>query len=177
MYGVVNRRHEQSGDHEQERLMLSMDKMFARERGSSLWYLFQMWQEYRLVADKIPTIDQFSYKDKLPADIRENISWVSLDVENPLYFVCHDHNPKSSFTNHSGLRIGDHPVPMNARACATEYLHCATIRRPIYFEIKQTIGAKSRHFMRLMVPIIDGTKEVTRLIYAVRLISGQSSVK
>lgn len=174
MYGVLQRRVEQAGDDRQERLMLSFDKMFAREKGNPLWSLFDFWNANRVSFDQIPSLDEFKYKSKLPRNITRYISWSDVTAEDPLNFVMHDHPNLTEFNDHSNCRLGDHPIPMNAKACAIEYLHCIHSRQPTYFEIDQSFGTISRHMVRLMVPVMDDNNKVTRLVYAVRIINSSA---
>ena len=54
MYGVLQRRVEESGEDRQERLTYSFDKMFARERKTALGKLFEYWHAKRLVSNELP---------------------------------------------------------------------------------------------------------------------------
>lgn len=171
MYGILHRRFEQAGENEQERLMLSFDKMFAREKNTALWNLFQMWQEKQSNASSTPTVDEFLYREKLSDTAKKYICWSDVSASDPFDFITRDHANLTSFSNHSDRRLGDHPVQMNAKACAVEYLHCVSTRQPTYYEIRQTYGSINRHFSRLMVPIADEMGKISRLVYAVRIIN------
>ena len=64
---------------------------------------------------------------------------------------------------------------MHYRACASEYLISIRERVPIYHEIDQAIGDISRHYVRLMLPVVDKMGRVVRLVYAVRIVKGATS--
>ncbi len=175
MYGILQRRYEQSRTDRQERLMLSFDKMFAREKGNALWKLHEYWRENASRTGRTPKIDEFQYKTKLPASVSRYVSWSDVTASDPLNYVTHEHTHQTAFRDHSNRRLGDHPSPMNAKACAMEYMHCVRTKQPIYFEIDQKFGAISRNMMRLIVPLADQSGNISRLIYAVRIISSSDS--
>lgn len=175
MLGVLQRRIEQSGGDEQERLMLSFDKLFSREKNNPLWELFHFWQNAASKHDGVPRVDEFDYKAKLPESVKRYISWSDVTPVDPFNFVSHDHVNLTNFRNHSNRRLGDYPAPMHARACAIEYLHCIRTRQPTYYEIDQTIGTINRHMVRMMVPVADQSGTVSKLIYAVRIIGASPS--
>lgn len=171
MLGVLQRRFEQNGTEQQERLMLAFDQMFPREKNTALWELFHLWQYTASQQGGTPIVENFDYKSKLPETVRRYICWSDVTPSDPFNFVMHDHAHLTAFNNHSNRRVGDHPVLMNARACAAEYMHCIRTKQPTYYEIDQTFGNISRHMMRMMVPIADSSGEISRLVYAIRIIS------
>ena len=171
MHGVLKRRLEQSGGNQQERLMLSREKMFAREKGNALWVLHDFWHARSLASGQIPLTEDFAYKEILPESVTRYISWADVTPSNPLNFIMHDHTRQTAFADHSDRRLGDHPVPMNAKACACEYIDCIRGKQPTYFEIDQSFGTISRHMVRLMVPVADSSGAVVKLVYAVRIIN------
>lgn len=171
MYGILHRRWEQSGNDEQERLMLSFDKMFTRERDTALGDLFSYWQAKRTNGDELPLENHFSPQELLPDSLRVYTAWVETETANPFNFVVRNHPSLSAWANQSDLRLSEIGSKMNAKSCAAEYLNCKNVRRPLYHEIEQTIEGNSRHFTRLLLPVIDNTNSVTKLIYAVRMFS------
>lgn len=174
MYGVLDRRFEQRGHDRQERLMLSFDKMFAREKGGALWELFRFWQDSAANAGTVPGDSEFPYKEKLPGSVTRYLSWSDVSPGDPYNFVTHEHTRQTAFADHSNRRLGDHPAPMNAKACAAEYLHCVRMQQPTYYEIVQNFGTINRHMVRLMVPVAGKSGAITKLVYAVRIISASS---
>lgn len=174
MLGVLQRRVEQSGDDHQERLMLSFEKLFPREKDTALWHLFQLWQDTSSQQGGTPIVDNFDYKSKLPDSINRYVCWSDVTPSDPFNFVMRDHAHLTAFSNHSNRRVGDHPVLMNARACAAEYMHCIKTRQPTYYEIDQTFGNISRHLVRMMVPVADSSGKISRLVYAVRIIGASA---
>lgn len=171
MYEVLQRKVEQSGCDQQERLTLSLDTMFARERHSAIGDLFSYWLSKRDGTAELPVSTQFSERHQLPNSILPFIASVETQFDSPLNYIVRNHPGKSAWGDKSDLRIGDFDNSMNARSCANEYMICKTMRTPLYSEISQNIGSKSRHFARLMLPISGEKNEVVKVIYAVRIFS------
>lgn len=169
MYGVLQRRYEKSGTDEQERLLLSFDRMFVREKGSALGKLFDYWREKQAIGGKLPVDEEFHYQNALPNELNRFVCWADVSSENPTSYITGHHANLSTFGNHSNRRLVDHPSKMNGWSCMAEYMKCIRSRRPFYHEIEQTIDNNHRHYFRLMLPIADPNDHVTKLIYAVRI--------
>lgn len=171
MYGVLQRKVEQSGVDHQERLTLSLDTMFARERNSALGELFSYWLDKRKNITDIPLSSQFTELHQLPRLSQPHIAWVETQYDDPFNFVVRNHPGKSAWGDKSDLRLGDMDRSMNARSCTSEYMICKSMQKPMYSEITQKIGSINRHFVRLLLPVSDETKNVTKVVYAVRIFS------
>ncbi|NKB57901.1 MAG: hypothetical protein GKS00_16380 [Alphaproteobacteria bacterium] len=170
MYGILRRQYEESGTDQQERLMLSFDKMFSRERDTALGDLFSYWRLKCAGTSNLPNMNEFSSRSLLPQSARRFTSWLETETSNPLGFVLRNHPKLTAFGDHSNHRLGELTFKMNAKAIIKEYLYCKSLQRPLYHEIEQTVESNSRHFVRLLLPVVDDSGDVTRLVYAVRLI-------
>lgn len=172
MHGIIQRRWEQSGSDQQERLKLSFNTMFPREKDNALRSLFDFWREKQALSGKTPRVEDFIYQDNLPESVTRYVCWIDATAENPFNFVTRDHPHLTAFTTLSDHRIGEHPCLMNVRAVVGEYLHCINTRQPTYFEIDQSFGSIDRHYVRLLLPVAENSDRVTRLVYAVRIVAG-----
>ena len=170
MYGVLERKEQRSGDDHQERLMLSFDKMFGRERHSILGMVHDYWMRKRSNPYDLPSVGEFYPKASLLPETAQAISFIDVSADDPFNYVIRDHpNLTPGFLDLSDRRIGDSPSKMNVEACAKEYTLCISLRRPLYHEIRQSIREASRGYIRLMLPVVDETGAVVRLFYASRL--------
>lgn len=171
MYGVENRLAEQCGDDLQERLTLSFDQMFARENQGPLGDLYKFWMQKRDSGEGLPSEETFTRRELLPESCQAFTAWVDASTPDPLNYVVRNHPSMSDWGNQSNLRLGQLSSKMNAKSCAREYLTCKSIRRPMYHEIEQTVGSNSRHYVRLLLPVLNDANSVTKLVYAVRMFS------
>ena len=170
MYGVLQRQEQWSGDDHQERLMLSFDKMFGRERDGALGVLFDYWLASRSQGKILPTIGNFCPKEFVPPYLARAVSSVDVTFESPLNYVFRDHpHFTPGFNDLSNCRLGDQPSEMNALACASEYICCIRSQQPMYHEINQKIGNASRCYWRLTLPVADSCGRVVKLYYAIRM--------
>lgn len=171
MYGVLRRHEEQSGSDYQDRLFLSFDKMFSREKTSALGELFDYWKFRRNEFRDLPSIDNFRPKDDMPIDTSKAVTLVDVTFSDPANFLFFSHPQYTrGFFDLSRRRLGDHPSQMNMKSCAADYLYCMINRQPIYHEIIQTIGSANRHYVRLALPVADRTGRVVNIAYAIRMI-------
>ncbi|MEX2615824.1 MAG: hypothetical protein WD767_06995 [Alphaproteobacteria bacterium] len=171
MYGVLRRHEEQSGTDYQDRLFLSFDKMFSREKTSALGEIFDYWKFRRNEQVGLPTVDTFRPKDEMPSGNSRAITMVDVTYSDPANFLFFSHPQYTrGFFDLSRRRLGDHPSLMNVKSCAADYLYCMISRKPIYHEIIQTIGNANRHYVRLALPIADNSGRVVNLAYAIRMI-------
>jgi len=171
MYGVLQRKIEESGNDRQERLMLSFEKMFAREKGTALWELFNFWLGKKVGNAELPQERDFIDPNHLPKECRSATAWIEAEVEDPFNFVVRNHPSMSAWENQSDRRLAELESAMNARSIATEYMFCKKMRQPMYYEIEQNVGSNRRHYVRLLLPVLNDTHNVTKLVYAVRMFS------
>jgi len=174
MYGVLKRLVESEGKDQQERLMLSIDKMLPREQNDAIGQLFEYWR-HKSLPNGLPCVNDFDYKSSLSADTLRKVSWADVTAEDPFNFVTHEHVKLTAFRDASNCRLRDLPSRMHYRACASEYLLSIRMRQPIFHDIDQTVGSISRNYLRLMLPVADENGRVVRLVYAVRIVSGATS--
>ena len=154
--------------------MLSMNTMMPREKGHAIGQLFDFWK-FKAGPDGLPVLNDFSYKTALPPEVLRNVCWADVTPDDPFNFVTQDHAKLTAFSDASNRRLGQHQSRMHYRACASEYLISIRERVPIYHEIDQAIGDISRHYVRLMLPVVDKMGRVVRLVYAVRIVKGATS--
>ncbi len=170
MYGVLRRHEEQSGTDYQDRLFLSFDKMFSREKMGPLGEFFDYWKSRSNEHLGMPTIDSFRPKDEMLSGNSRAITLVDVTNSDPANFMFYSHPQYTrGFFDLSRRRLGDHPSRMNIKSCAADYLYCMINRQPIYHEIIQTIGDANRHYVRLALPVADKTGRVVNLAYAIRM--------
>ncbi len=174
MYGVLKRLVETEGQDQQERLMLSIDKMLPREQNNAIGQLFEYWR-FKSLPNGLPCVTDFDYKSALSPETLRNISWADVTAEDPFNFITREHVKLTAFQDASNRRLRDLPSRMHYRACASEYLLSIKMRQPIFHDIDQSVGSISRNYLRLMLPIADESGRVIKLVYAVRIVSGATS--
>lgn len=163
----------------QERIRLPLDEVVKREREPEteaptvVGKLFDYWQERRVGAP--PAIGSFEPQQVFGPEDMRSVSWINVDNSDPMNFILCNH-PGRVFGDWSGKSLGEYHNPFHARSCALEYLTCKTVQRPLYHEIKQTIGNVSRTYARLLLPVTDHRRQVTRLYYATRYIDSPATV-
>lgn len=157
----------------QKRTRLPLDEVAKREADpdtgapTAIQDLFDYWQE-RCVGGP-PALESFDPQRVFASDDIGWVSWINVDNSDPLNFVLYNH-PGRVFGDWSGKALGEYHNVYHARSCAFEYLTCKTVRRPLYHEIKQTIGDVSRNYARLLLPVTGRNRQVTRLYYATHYI-------
>jgi len=162
---------EAHADFRQERITLPLDEIAKREvdavtkAPSVVLELFEYWKER--CTNALPSMADFQPGDVFTPEKFRWIAWVNLRQADPLSAILCKH-PANVFGDWSGKTLRDYHNPYHARSCAFEYLTCKMVRRPFYHEIRQTIGKVSRTYTRLLLPVADAKRPVTRLYYAVR---------
>ena len=155
----------------QERTALPLDEMMKREIDPSanaptvVRELFDYWQERRIGA--LPTTASFHPQGVFTPDKFRWVSWIKLGNFDPLDSILCKH-PANVFGDWSGKALREYHNRYHAQSCALEYLTCKTIQKPLYHEIRHSSGNVSRTYTRLLLPVTDGKRGVTRLYYAVR---------
>ncbi len=172
MYGVLQRQVDQCGEDSQERLMMSFDKAFVRERDTKLGDLYRYWNEKRLLSKELPHESFFSNQEHLPNSCRNGVAWVNAMEADPFNYTIKKDSSLSAWGNRSLRRVGELDSPMNSRSCAREYLTCLNLQQPMYHEIEQTFGDNTRHYVRLLLPILNSSNKVESLFYALRIFKG-----
>jgi len=158
----------------QERNQLTLDEMVKREvdpatgAPTALRQLFDYWHSKR-EGNAAPT-GAFNPKGAFTPDAFRWISWVDVRHSDPMDFILRSH-PGFLFGDWSGKALHEYPNPIHARSLALEYLTCKMIQQPSYYEISQSVGAVSRTYMRLLLPVQGLRKPLTRLYYATRYVS------
>ena len=110
MYGVLRRHEEQSGADYQDRLFLSFDKMFSREKMGPLGEFFDYWKSRRNEHLGMPTIDSFRPKDEMLSGNSRAITLVDVTNSDPANFMFYSHPQYTrGFFDLSRRRLGDHP--------------------------------------------------------------------
>lgn len=164
----------------QERIRMPLDELASREADPEtgaptvVQNLFDYWQERR--TGTVPTLDSFEPQGVFSPDDLKWVSWIDVDSSDPLNFVLQDH-PGTVFGDWSGKALREYHIPHHARSCALEYLTCKTVQRPLYHEIRQTVGDVSRNYVRLLLPVVDRSRQITRLYYATRYIDSSVAVE
>ncbi len=170
---------EQHPGFSQERTRLALDEIAKRETEPEtgartiVQNLFDYWQESCVGAP--PAMVSFEPQRVFTPDEMRWISWINVDNLDPLNFILCNH-PGRVFGDWSGKALGEYHNPFHARSCALEYLTCKTVQRPLYHEIKQTIGNVSRNYARLLLPVTGRNRQVTRLYYATRYIDTPTAI-
>jgi hypothetical protein len=176
LYTPLESMFETSGFDEQARSRFSMDVFFARENGdSALRHLYRHWEALPKGRHGLPTAAMCDPKQTLAGDVAKWIAWIDTTREDPTQFIIWEH-PECRIpglgAELSGKLLNDIPeAQLHVSACAIEYLYCKHERIPMYHEIDQILCGYRRHYTRLLVPLADEDGSVSRLFYAVRVLS------
>ncbi len=163
----------------QERIRMPLDEIAVRETDPDtgaptvVRNLFAYWQERRV--NTVPTTSSFEPQSIFSPDEMRWVSWIDVNCFDPMNFVLRNH-PGSVFGDWSGKVLGEYHNLFHARSCALEYLTCKTVLRPMYHEIRQSIGDVSRDYVRLLLPVVDRNRQATRLYYATRYIDSSIEI-
>lgn len=155
----------------QERTQLPLDRMVALEvspetgKPTALRSLFDYWQSRR-VGEAAPAC-AFDPANAFTPEEFQWVSWIDVRPADPMDFVFQAH-PGFLFGNWSGKAVRDYPNEVHAKSLALEYLTCKMIRQPSYHALTQRVGNVSRTYMRLLLPVQDQNRAVSRLCYATR---------
>ena len=173
MADEIARMVEETPDFTQERIQWPLDKLMEREvdartgAPSTVRRLYDYWCEKRVRS--LPSAASFDPKGAMTPDEFRFVAWADVRANDPLDFLLH-HHPGLLFGDYSGKRLRDYHNTNHGRNCALEYLTCKVVKQPVYYEIKQTIGEASRHYTRLLLPVLDADRGIGRLYYGVNLI-------
>jgi hypothetical protein len=155
----------------QERTQLPLDQMVARKVSSvtgkptALRSLFDYWQSRR-AGETVPAC-AFDPSDAFTPEEFQWVSWVDVRSDDPMDFVFQAH-PGFLFGNWSGKAVREYPNEIHAKSLALEYLTCKMVRQPSYYELTQRVGEVCRTYLRLLLPVEDRNRTVSRLYYATR---------
>jgi len=155
----------------QQRSQLPLEEMVAREVSpgggmpTALRSLFDYWQSRR-VGEAVPA-SAFDPADAFTPAEFQWVSWIDVRAADPMDFVFQAH-PGYLFGDWSGKAVRDYPNEVHAKSLAFEYLTCKMVRQPSYHELTQRVGNVSRTYMRLLLPVQDRNRGVSRLYYATR---------
>jgi hypothetical protein len=91
------------------------------------------------------------------------ISWVETSDPNPENFILRNHcggSMLSLYGSMEGTRLADYPNRMHRDATMAEYQLCKQLRRPLYNEFNQILAGVTRHYRRILMPLLDERGEV-----------------
>lgn len=160
-----------SGENIQRRELYSMNDFAESEPpGSTNWLLYKCWSALGR-GGRLPLVSDVIRSDAKVVPIDCQATVIEVSDPNPWNFMFqyHWHTPYpnlGSELNHT--RVRDYPCMMHAKALLSEYFMAREYRTPVYHEIEQVLFGISRHYRRLILPMIDVTDEVTGLLVGVR---------
>jgi hypothetical protein len=162
-----------SGENIQRRERYSMDEFAEAEPpGTTNWLLHKCWKSLSL-GGRIPLAQDVLTDNSQTMRLDGQTTLVDVSDPNPwnFVFVAHWHTPYprlgSELTN---TRVSQYPCMMHAKALMSEYFMARENAVPVYHEIEQLIFGISRHYRRLILPLTDTDKRVTKLLVGVRSI-------
>jgi hypothetical protein len=77
----------------------------------------------------------------------------------------------SLYGSMEGTRLGDYPNRMHRDATMAEYQLCKQLRRPLNNKFNQILAGVTRHYRRILMPLLDERGDVVRIAYSFRSIS------
>ncbi len=158
----------------QERTEITVDALLEIERigerlgqpSSNIRRAFQYWSERHTVG--FVRAAQFRFED--------GASIVDATPHDPLgfHFI---HYGGVNFRQMRGKTLGEFPIQQCAHPCAGEYFECRSSNRPLAQRIQHSINGFMRDYVRLLLPLCDGSGRVTRLATVYRHIERQPLVQ
>lgn len=166
--------HQFSGPDEQSRYAYDLNAFPQRESGTLLDTMFYFWNALRGNGASVPLSSQYEPRIIFGEQLPDLLSFVDARADNPENFVMIDH-PKSSLdpfgSQLSGKTLGEFPNRLHRDALLLEYQICKRTQRPFYHEIDQIIGGISRHYVRLILPLVDFTGTISKFSVVTRRVS------
>jgi len=163
--------HENDGQDDQSRFLISLNDFAERESGTLLDTIFYYWDALRGDGRELPNVRHFDLRDIFGEASQDSMSAVITKATDPENFVLVNHGTSQLGpfgADLEGKRLCDVPSAIHARASAFEYQQCKSLRRPFYHEVDQVIGGISRHYVRIMLPLVDDRGDVVKIAYGIR---------
>lgn len=162
-----------SGDNIQRRELYSMDEFAGSEPpGSLIWVLFKCWKALDH-GGRTPLAQDVLTDNSSIMRLDGYTSLIDVSDPNPwnFLFVAHCHTPYLRLGSElNDTRVSQFPCAMHAKALMAEYFMARETAKPVYHEIEQMIFGLSRHYRRLILPLADTRRKITKLVVAVRSI-------
>lgn len=154
----------------QERTEFSVDTLLDIERigeklgqpPSNISRAFRHWSEQQTTG--FVRVDRFAFDD--------GVTYVDTTSENPLGFQYIQYGGVNFLQMH-GRTLGDFPIRQCVHPCAGEYSECRSSNRPLAQRIQHSIGGFMRDYVRLLLPLCDGSGRVVMLASVYRHIEPQ----
>ena len=170
-YKPLEKMHQTDGSDDQSRFLYSMNDFAEREPGTLLDTVHFYWDALSGDRGDLPNVTYFDARDLFGADIPDLVSSVDVRSDDPQNYLMLDH-PKSPLGPFGGQminkRIREFPNKLHREATQKEYLICKQTRRPFYHEIDQVIGGISRHYVRVLLPLMDNSGAVVKVAVVLR---------
>lgn len=160
--------HAFDGDDEHCRRQFSLNDFAEMEQNSYLDVLFYYWNALRGDGRELPRVESFCPTGVFGPDVLHWIRGVDTTSENPENFLLRDHHSSLPALLPNGLHgrpVTDFPSKAHARATLRDYVLCRRLRSPMYHEINQVVCGVPRHYVRLLLPLVDANGRVVRLAY------------
>lgn len=164
------------GFDEQTRSLYDISALMDWEHTTPLGEFFRYWRGCPVTLRGIPPEAHFDPDSNMPASAARWISSVDVRPDNPMQYVIKQQLLETGSDAPDGLsgrRFSDIPNILHAAANAVEFLQCKHEKQPLYFEINQIINGKTRHFMRLMLPVESESQEVETIYYGIRVVQNE----
>lgn len=158
------------GNDVQLRILYDMNAFAEKEAATHLDILHYYWSSLQIDRDTLPNLSEFHPRDILPNIDNCLVGWIDATADDPNNFIMRDHPDNPIFglgTELTDRLLSEFPNRMHAKSLVLEYLRCKRWKVPHYHEIEQVIGGISRHYTRLMLPLVDDTGTVTRIFYGI----------
>ncbi len=146
----------------------SMMEFWSRELTTPLGDAFTAWYAARTTTRQQPPNPFLGDLPQEFSDLRippSDATFQPVD-DNSFHADVRDPNPMNFVVVLRGappLRIGDIADPLAQRALVSDLLLCRGFRYPAYQQVEQTIDGCCVGYMRLMLPVVDGTGAVNRI--------------
>ena len=160
-----------SGENIQRRELYSMNDFAECEPpGSTNWLLYRSWSALSM-RGQLPLMSEVIARESNVVPIDCQVSIITVQDPNPWNFVIqyHWHTPYPNLGSELiDTPVRDYPCMMHAKALMSEYFMARECRTPVYHEIEQVLYGISRHYRRLILPMVDTKDRVTGLLVGVR---------
>lgn len=160
-----------SGENIQRRELYSMNDFAESEPpGSTNWLLYRSWSALSQ-GGRLPSMADVLMSDVKVVPIDCQASIIEVGDPNPWNFSFQYHWPAPYPHLGSELcqtKVRDYPCMMHAKSLMSEYFMARESRVPVYHEIEQVLFGISRHYRRIILPMVDAKDQVAGLLVGVR---------
>jgi hypothetical protein len=120
----------------------------------------------------LPRMNDLPPNSDAARSMQSELTLIDVSDPDPTNFLIEKHRECSNVPwlgqQLENKPLVEFPCQFIFRSMATEYLGVRELKEPRYQEAEQIIGGVTRHFVRLLLPVADDKKNVTKILIATR---------